>query len=86
MFVIEEIKLRKIVRTEYMKMMVESMRLSEDSHITGNRQQARAMANAAKAALKLGDKERAAQLFQAAKTLLGKTDQPAVKPSVDEQS
>jgi len=37
-----------------------------------NKERARALANAAKAALKMGDQERARVLMQAAKALLGK--------------
>lgn len=76
MITISESKLRHTIRTEYMKMMIESMKLNqsldEDKNLVVDKQRAKALARAAKAALALGDKERAAQLYQAAKTLMGK--------------
>ena len=54
MFVIEESKLRKIIRTEYMQMMIESMQLDEEKAVSASEyQRARALVGAAKAAKKI---------------------------------
>lgn len=82
MFVIEESKLRKIIRTEYMQMMIESMKLDEEKQVSASEyQRARALVGSAKAALKMGDKQKHDVLMRAARAAVGRSEE---KPSIDE--